>query len=103
MTWSFSLGPGVAVSCSAPGSPGSAPEDAIRRPDPSGASGVEVMALTTSAAASVSTSMPVTFHFSSGRRSRSWLTRLWSSRGGAHQAFGDAYGHAAREAGHHNQ
>src|SRR5690348_17942070 len=71
MTWSFSLGPGAAVTCSVPGSAAPA-GDAIRRPDPSGACAVDEMALTTSAAASVSTSMSY-LSFSSGNRSRSWL------------------------------
>jgi hypothetical protein len=57
MTWSFSPGPAAAVTCSAPGSSGSDAEDTIRRPVPSGVCGVEVTDLTTSAAASVRTSM----------------------------------------------
>src|SRR6185369_857899 len=61
----------LARSRSGPGSAAPA-GDAIRRPDPSGACGVDEMALTTSAAASVSTSMRY-LSFSSGNRSRSWL------------------------------
>src|SRR5215472_11725053 len=57
MTWSFSLGPVAAVTCSAAGSAESGAADAIRRPALSGACGVDVMFLTTSAAVSVRISM----------------------------------------------
>src|ERR1700729_2686873 len=66
MTRSFSLGPAAAVTSSAPGACGSGATDAIRRPDPSGSCGVEVRVLTASAAASVTTSMHVTFRASPG-------------------------------------
>src|SRR5690242_2328507 len=55
--WSFASGPGAAETWSPPGFDPSGAEDAIRRPAVSGASGVAVRALTTSAADSVSTSM----------------------------------------------
>src|SRR5215469_9526073 len=57
MTWSFSLGPVAAVTCSAAGSAEPGAADAIRRPALSGAWGVDVMFLTTSAAVSVRISM----------------------------------------------
>src|ERR1700688_1767301 len=66
MIRSFSLGPAAAVTCSASGASGSGAADAIRRPDPSGSCGVAVRDLTASAAASVSTSMRVTFRSGPG-------------------------------------
>ena len=57
LVWSFASGPGAAETWSPPGLAELAAEDAIRRPAVSGASGVAVRALTTSAADSVSTSI----------------------------------------------
>src|ERR1700678_4304048 len=87
MTWSFSPGPLVAVTWSAFGFSGSASEDAIRRPACSGICVVDVTDLTTSAAASVSTSMgsPLTSRLTeateASRQDHKLITPVVSRRG----------------------